>query len=44
MHGLKLKGKHTRTINLGKRILPYMQEAFGKRMDTEYVLIFQKNS
>lgn len=44
MHGLKLKGKHTRTINLGKRILPYMQEAFGKRMDTEYVLVFQKNS
>ncbi len=44
VHGLKLKGRHTRTINLGKRILPYMQEAFGKRMDTEYVLIFQKTS
>ena len=43
-HGLKLKGSHTRTINMGKRILPYMQEAFGRRMDTEYVLIFQKSS
>ena len=43
-HGLKLKGKHTRTIYLGKRILPYMQEGFGRRMDTEYVLVFQKTS
>lgn len=44
VHGLKLKGSHTRTISLAKRILPYMQEAFGKRMDTEYVLVFQKSS
>jgi tRNA G10 N-methylase Trm11 len=43
-HGLKLKGNHTRTINVSRRILPYMQEAFGKRMDTEYVLVFQKGS
>ncbi len=43
-HGLKLKNSYSRTINLGKRILPYMQEAFGKRMDTEYVLVFQKIS
>jgi hypothetical protein len=42
-HRMKLKGKHSRTINLGKRILPYMQEAFGRRMDTEYVLVFQKD-
>jgi DNA modification methylase len=42
LHGLRLKYSHARTIYLGKRILPYMQEAFGRRMDTEYVLIFQK--
>jgi hypothetical protein len=41
-HGLRLKYRYSRTIYLGKRILPYMQEAFGKRMDTEYVLVFQK--
>jgi DNA modification methylase len=44
VHGLKLKNSYSRTIDLGKRILPYMQEAFGKRMDTEYVLVFQKVS
>jgi DNA modification methylase len=42
--GLRIKAQHTRTINMSRRILPYMQEAFGKRMDTEYVMIFQKNS
>jgi hypothetical protein len=42
LYGLRLKYSHARTIYLGKRILPYMQEAFGRRMDTEYVLIFQK--
>lgn len=41
-NGLKLKYCYSRTIFLGKRILPYMQEAFGRRMDTEYVLVFQK--
>jgi hypothetical protein len=41
-HGLRLKYRYSRTIYLGRRILPYMQEAFGKRMDTEYVLVFQK--
>lgn len=43
-HGLKLKKKYIRTINERRRILPYLQEAFGKRMDTEYVLVFQKSS
>lgn len=42
--GMKLKHKHTRTISKYKRILPYMKEAFGQRMSTEYVLIFQKNA
>jgi len=40
--GLKLIEEHTRTINGNKRILPYMQESFGNRMSTEYVLIYQK--
>ncbi len=41
-HGLRLKKEYTRTINERRRILPYLREAFGKRMDTEYVLIFQR--
>lgn len=40
--GLGLKKKHTRTINVRRRILPYMPKAFGKRMCTEFVLVFQK--
>jgi DNA modification methylase len=40
--GLRLKKKHTRTINKRQRVLPYMPKAFGKRMSTEFVLIFQK--
>ena len=40
--GLKLKEELTRTINGNKRILPYMQESFGSRMSTEYVLIYKK--
>jgi DNA modification methylase len=42
--GLRLKKQYERTIFLGRRILPYMQRSFGKRMDTEYVLIFQKRN
>lgn len=42
MSGLILKEERTRTINGNKRILPYMQESFGNRMSTEYVLIYQK--
>lgn len=41
-HGLRLKQEYTRTISARRRVLPYMQESFGKRMSTEYVLIFQK--
>lgn len=40
--GLKLIEERTRTIDGNKRILPYMQESFGNRMSTEYVLIYQK--
>lgn len=41
-HGLSLKHSHTRTINKQRRLLPYLKKAFGKRMDLEYVLVFQK--
>jgi len=40
--GLTLKQQHSRTINERRRLLPYVKKSFGKRMDTEYVLIFQK--
>jgi hypothetical protein len=40
--GLKLKQEYRRTINARLRLMPYAQESFGKRMSTEYVLIFQK--
>jgi DNA modification methylase len=43
-HGLRLKWRHERRIYLGRRILPYMRESFGRRMDTEYVLVFQKKN
>lgn len=39
---LRLIEEHTRIINGNKRILPYMQESFGHRMSTEYVLIYKK--
>jgi len=32
-----------RTIDDRRRLLPYMQEAFGRRMRTEYVLIYRKS-
>jgi DNA modification methylase len=40
--GLELKEKYTRTINSRLRLLPYMPKAFGKRMSTEFILVFQK--
>jgi DNA modification methylase len=40
--GLELVEKHIRTIEASKRILPYVREAFGERMSTEYVLVFKK--
>jgi DNA modification methylase len=43
-HQLKLKYRFERTISVRRRILPYMQENFGQRMETEYVLVFQKTS
>jgi DNA modification methylase len=40
-HNLHLTEKHVRTINERRRVMPYMS-AFGTRMSTEYVLVFQK--
>src|ERR1041384_3338273 len=41
-HQLKLENRFERTISVRRRILPYMQERFGQRMETEHVLVFQK--
>lgn len=41
-NGLVLKEERTRTIDAGRRVLPYVKAAFGDRMTTEYVLIYQK--
>jgi DNA modification methylase len=40
-NNLYLKRQYIRTIDARRRILPYMK-SFGRRMSTEYVLIFQK--
>jgi hypothetical protein len=40
---LRLKARHTRTIDARRRLLPYMDNPrLAARMSTEYVLIFQK--
>jgi len=41
--GLSPKKCYTRTIDAGRRVLPFAKESFGNRMSTEYVLVFQKN-
>jgi hypothetical protein len=40
--GFRIKQQYSRTINERRRLLPYIKKSFGNRMDTEYVLIFQK--
>lgn len=40
--GLRRVAEYQRTINGNRRVLPYMREAFGDRMHTEYVLVYQK--
>lgn len=40
--GFRLTQQCIRRISNRKRVLPYMQKAFGKRMSVEYVLVFQK--
>lgn len=41
--GLRHKQCYTRTIDAGRRLLPFAKESFGNRMSTEYVLVFQKS-
>ena len=41
--GLSPKKCYTRTIDAGRRVLPFAKESFGNRMSTEYVLVFQKS-
>jgi len=41
--GIRLVEEHTRTLDSRKRILPYMKEAYGERMLTEYVTVYQKS-
>lgn len=40
--GFRIKRQYSRTINERRRLLPYIKKSFGNRMDTEYILIFQK--
>lgn len=40
--GLETEACMERTIDNRRRLLPYMQEAFGQRMKTEYILIFKR--
>jgi len=42
--GFHLVNEMTRTISKNHRVLPYLQEAFGDRMNTEYVLVYQKGA
>ena len=40
---LRLKAKHSRTIDCRRRLLPYMNgNSLGARMSTEYVLVFRR--
>jgi DNA modification methylase len=41
--GLELINEYTRTISAKRRVLPYIRKSFGRRMSTEYVLIFRNN-
>ncbi len=40
--GLDLIVQHERFIDKSKRVLPYIQGAFGNRMNLEFVLVFKK--
>jgi site-specific DNA-methyltransferase (cytosine-N4-specific) len=41
---LELKLHSSRTIHDRRRLMPYREQAFGKRMRTEYVLVWQKRA
>lgn len=40
--GLSAKNCYSRTIDARRRLLPFVKHSFGRRMSTEYVLIFKK--
>ena len=42
--GLDLIGYRERTIHDGRRVMPYIETAFGPRMRTEYVMILRRPS
>lgn len=42
--GLTLVEEHVRNIDSSRRLLPHVRGKFGNRMDTEYVLVYQKRS
>lgn len=44
LSNMSLVAEHIRTIDSAKRVLPHVRGAFGNRMSTEYVLVFQKES
>ncbi len=39
---LSKEQEYTRTINVRRRVLPYVRKSFGNRMSTEYVLVYRK--
>lgn len=41
---LDLEQHVSRTIHDGRRLMPYLEEGFGKRMRTEYVLVWRRRS
>jgi hypothetical protein len=42
-HHLSLESVRTRIIDDGRRLMPYLQSAFGHRMRVEYVLVLRKS-
>lgn len=41
---LELEQHVSRTIHDGRRLMPYLEERFGKRMRTEYVLVWRRRA
>ena len=42
-HRLDREEVYERTLNGRRRLLPYMDEAFGRRVRTEYVVVLRKD-
>ncbi len=44
-HGcLEVEDTYARTIHDGRRVMPYIEQSFGERMRTEYVLVMRRNA